>query len=79
MEFSTPDRRNDKSYTDACTTFAQGAWWYNDCMASNLNGRYQGFGFTGNSCLGFAGDYRALKTVVMMVRGGGTAISGPSG
>ena len=39
QRFSTKDRDNDKGSGD-CAKGHQGAWWYNACHASNLNGRY---------------------------------------
>ena len=41
MQFSTKDRDNDqKSLPLACSIHHYGAWWYNDCTESNLNGLY---------------------------------------
>jgi len=37
--FSTRDRDYD-SNSGHCAIKHYGAWWYNTCMASNLNGKY---------------------------------------
>lgn len=37
--FSTKDKDNDR-YDGSCAEFNKGAWWYNRCHHSNLNGLY---------------------------------------
>ena len=39
MQFSTKDRGNDKNGAN-CSAVYHGAWWYNPCHHSNLNGKY---------------------------------------
>ncbi|KAM9772707.1 uncharacterized protein ACBT44_002701 isoform 2-T2 [Syngnathus typhle] len=43
MKFTTKDRHQDKS-TVNCANSWKGAWWYNYCRMSNLNGLYKATG-----------------------------------
>ena len=40
MAFTTKDRENDKYTSGNCAIGYRGAWWYNSCERSNLNGNY---------------------------------------
>ena len=46
MKFSTKDNDNDK-HVDNCAELHHGAWWYNSCSDSNLNGLYSASNETG--------------------------------
>ena len=39
MKFSTRDNDND-NWSDNCVRYVHGAWWFNDCYHSHLNGPY---------------------------------------
>jgi len=61
VKFSTKDQDNDK-WGGNCATNYQGAWWYNACTGSNLNGIYGTEGTTS------FGEYYSLKLTEMKIR-----------
>ncbi|ESO97704.1 hypothetical protein LOTGIDRAFT_104370 [Lottia gigantea] len=74
MFFSTHDKDNDGRYYDNCAKAYHGAWWFNNCFDSHLNGKYYHKGFHSNY---FQRDgiqwnsihmYSSLKYVEMMVK-----------
>ncbi|KAK7087986.1 fibrinogen-like protein 1 [Littorina saxatilis] len=74
MPFSTKDRDNDGRYYDSCAEHFHGAWWFNNCFDSHLNGKYYHKGFHKNY---FQRDgiqwntihmYSSLKSVHMMIK-----------
>ena len=40
MKFSTKDNDNDRHISASCAADLDGAWWFNYCMQSHLNGPY---------------------------------------
>ena len=47
MKFSTKDKDNDAWSGTSCATFYTGAWWYDNCYYSSLNGQYHESGVKG--------------------------------
>ena len=69
MAFSTKDRDNDRSSSN-CAVSATGAWWYNSCHQSNLNGKYLGdtTSFKGVIWYYWKNAHASLKFVEMKLR-----------
>ena len=63
MKFSTKDSDNDRSKSNCATVF-KGAWWYNACYYSSLNGYYSKTKRIGGQYLnwhGWKNSHEALK------------------
>ncbi|CAH3189704.1 unnamed protein product [Porites evermanni] len=68
MAFSTKDRDND-IWSSNCAVTYTGAWWYESCHSSNLNGKYLGrkYDYRGACWSGFRGAF-SLKFTEMKLR-----------
>ena len=71
LMFSTLDADHDNRTEFSCAQRYHGAWWYNYCHASNLNGLYlrgshQSYA-DGIEWVGFRGHYYSLKNVEMKI------------
>ena len=71
MRFSTKDQDNDL-LSRSCAVKFKGAWWYNNCHHSNLNGQYLGgqhvIQADGINWLAFRAHYYSLKRSEMKLR-----------
>ena len=70
MYFSTKDQDNDRHTAGSCATHWKGAWWYNKCHSSNLNGVFQSgqSGAQGVVWESFNKSYYSLKYAQMKLR-----------
>ncbi|KAG9272386.1 hypothetical protein AMEX_G13378 [Astyanax mexicanus] len=79
--FTTPDRDNDRYPSGNCGAYYSSGWWFDACMAANLNGKYYEMKYKGTRNGIFWGtwhnisteyyltnDRQSFKTVRMMVR-----------
>jgi len=71
MQFSTKDRDHD-TYGTSCAVQFHGAWWYSNCHAANLNGKYLNGPHSsyanGVNWSSFKGYYNSLKKTEMKVK-----------
>ena len=74
MQFSTKDQDSDLNNA-SCAQLHKGAWWYNNCHKSNLNGGYlngQHASYAdGVNWFTFRGYNYALKRTEMKVKAKG--------
>ncbi|KAL9967645.1 hypothetical protein ACROYT_G025922 [Oculina patagonica] len=69
MAFSTKDRDNDRDSSTNCAVSWTGAWWYNDCYESNLNGQYMRGRNDGRGATWYRfRDWRPLKFTEIKLR-----------
>ncbi|XP_029953033.1 fibrinogen alpha chain-like [Salarias fasciatus] len=79
--FTTPDRDNDRYPSGNCGAYYSSGWWFDACMAANLNGRYYEGSYKGvrdgifwgtwhNISMEYypTNDRQSFKTVRMMIR-----------
>ena len=72
--FSTYDKDNDDRFYDNCAEKYFGAWWFNDCFESHLNGKYYEYGSHNNYFIrngvqwNSIHSYSSLKFVEMMIK-----------
>ena len=70
IKFSTKDNDNDANGRN-CATSYKGAWWYNSCHYSHLNGQYLGSGsdsWNGVVWYSWGNSRRSLKFTEMKLR-----------
>ena len=67
-KFSTKDQDNDVDSGSSCAVRFHGAWWYNSCYNSNLNGQYNGTDDKGVEWQGVRHNYSMKKTLLMIRR-----------
>jgi hypothetical protein len=74
MKFSTFDKDNDHMKNDgSCAITCEGAWWYNNCYDSHLNGKYVvndmvNSNYKGMCWYALKSDHRSLKSTQMKLK-----------
>uniref|UniRef100_A0A8W8J4Y6 Fibrinogen C-terminal domain-containing protein n=1 Tax=Magallana gigas TaxID=29159 RepID=A0A8W8J4Y6_MAGGI len=69
-KFTTKDQDND-NYKANCAKLYHAAWWYDACLATNLNGLYAKsalIGYKYNTWAAWKNKPEALRTTLMMIR-----------
>ena len=70
--FTTNDRDHDPVTYVNCAVYFKGAWWFKDCLRSDLNGQYLRGPHTtyadGVNWIHWKGYNYSLKTTVMKIR-----------
>ena len=70
--FATRDQDNDQDSSRHCAVVHHGAWWYNRCRHSNLNGNYHHGNanplIDGVTWYHWKGHYYSLKRTEMKTR-----------
>jgi len=70
-KFSTQDQDNDV-WTNSCAVTFKGAWWYDNCHSSNLNGAYLSGNHSsyadGVEWYAWTGHYYSLRFTEMKIR-----------
>ena len=72
MKFTTYDKDQDSSSGSSCAVDYSGAWWYNECHHSNLNGLYRRGQVTTNAntvnWYPWKGQYYSIKRTEMKIK-----------
>ena len=73
QRFSAKDRDQDSSRYSSCAQKHEGAWWFNWCFRSHLNGRYINGGQTSHQYQGIVwetwrGFSYSLKSAEMKIK-----------
>ena len=70
MKFSAKDRDHDYNGNGNCAVTQTGAWWYNQCHYSNLNGQYLGdvVDTRGLGWVTYQSKYSSMKATSMKLR-----------
>ena len=69
--FSTKDQDHDNDSDRNCAVIYKGAWWYTNCLVSDLNGLYMGpsrISSSGMAWKAWKNNWEVLKTSEMKVR-----------